>query len=474
MNEAGEMFENAILHWRDAAGVGTALIPTTLNDKVMVLGVLQRIYARSPTCKTIIVTNNFSERQELIEFLTQQGDEENDAEFKKIIDDGHLKVFTLDFVLRGTYKATPFLCVLYRPESIPQCLIDYLIASRFKLVILNKLLKTPEDIVALYKICPLLDDFKHNEVEAVRLSTPVEEIQIGVDIPENSNARKDLDKANEYISTSLAIFGSFDIMQQARTGNIALNISSNQICAQIAQENGWNENLDMSIEFNVEIDRLYNPMNLKERASKTYEIIRNRSQLLSDYDGKLDAILKVIEDNPCKKILIINKRGDFATRVTQYINCCSMSPICGNYHDRVEPIPAVDVNGLPLYYKSGAKKGERRMMAAQAQKTYNEHMFNQDKLRVLSTNNAPDKELAVDVDIVIITSPQCESIKSYMYRMSNLSFRSGNIVLYSLYCKNSMEERLLENKEQANNHTIVNNCKKCVVSEENSDFIIVD
>ena len=61
MNEAGEMFENAILHWRDAAGIGTALIPTILNDKLMVLGVLQRIYARSSTCKTIIITNDFFE-----------------------------------------------------------------------------------------------------------------------------------------------------------------------------------------------------------------------------------------------------------------------------------------------------------------------------------------------------------------------------------------------------------------------------
>ena len=468
------MFENAILHWRDVAGIGTALIPSTLNDKVMVLGVLQRMYARSPTCKTIIVTNNFSERQEIIEFLTQQGDEENDTEFKKIINDGYLKVFTLDFVLRSTYKISPLLCILYRPETMPQNLIDYLNNSKFKLVILNKLLKTSEDSMALYKVCPLLDDFKHNEVEAVRLSTPVEEIQIGVDIPEDSFERKVLDKANEYVSTSLAIFGSFDIIQQARTGNTALNISSNQICAQIAQENGWNENLDMSIEFNVDIDRLYNPMNLKERASKTYEIIRTRSQLLSDYDGKLDAILTIIENNPDKKILIINKRGDFANRVTEYINCRSIESICGNYHDRVEPIPAIDINGLPVYYKSGAKKGERRMMAAQAQKTYNEYMFNQHKIRVLSTNNAPDKELTIDVDIIIITSPQCESIKSYIYRMSNLSFRSGNIILYSLYCKNSMEERLLENKEQANNHIIINNCEKCVVSEENSDFIIVD
>ena len=96
MNKAGEIFENAILHWRDAAGVGTALIPTTLNDKVMVLGVLQRIYFRSPTCKTIIITNNFSERQEIIEFITQQGDEENDAEFKKIINEGNIKVFVID------------------------------------------------------------------------------------------------------------------------------------------------------------------------------------------------------------------------------------------------------------------------------------------------------------------------------------------------------------------------------------------
>lgn len=474
MNKAGEIFENAILHWRDAAGIGTALIPTILNDKLMVLGVLQRIYARSPTCKTIIITNDFFERQNIIEFITQQGDEENDNEFKKIINEGHIKILTFDFIIKNMYKTTYFLCILYRPKSIHKIILDYLTNSKFKLVILNKLLTNKEDIISLYKVCPLLDDFKHNEIEEVRLSTPVEEIQIGVDIPEDSNIRKDLNKSDEYISTSLAIFGSFEEMQQARTGNTTLNISSNQICAQIAQANGWNENLDMSIQFNVDIDRLYNPMILKERATKTYEIIRNRSQLLSDYEGKLEAILNIIKDNPNKKILIINKRGDFANKVTEYINNNSVSSICGNYHDKVDPIPAVDFNNTPLYYKSGAKKGERRMMAFQAQKTYNEYMFNNNKLNVLSTNNAPDKELNIDVDIIIITSPQCESIKSYIYRMSNISFNSNNIILYSLYCKNSMEERLLDNKEKANNHTIINKCEKNIFSEKNSDFIVVD
>lgn len=474
MNKAGEIFENAILHWRDAAGIGTALIPTILNDKLMVLGVLQRIYARSPTCKTIIITNDFFERQNIIEFITQQGDEENDTEFKKIISEGYIKILTYDFVIKNVFKTTYFLCILYRPKTIHKTIVDYLTNSKFKLVILNKLLTNKEDIISLYKVCPLLDDFKHNEVEEIRLSTPVEEIQIGVDIPEDSNIRRDLNKSDEYISTSLAIFGSFEEMQQARVGNTTLNISSNQICAQIAQANGWNENLDMSIQFNVDIDRLYNPMILKERATKTYEIIRNRSQLLSDYEGKLEAILNIIKDNPNKKILIINKRGDFANKVTEYINNNSASSICGNYHDKVEPIPAVDFNNTPLYYKSGAKKGERRMMAFQAQKTYNEYMFNNGKLNVLSTNNSPDKDLDIDVDIIIITSPQCESIKSYIYRMSNISFNSNNIILYSLYCKNSMEERLLDNKEKVNNHTITNMCEKNIFSEKNSDFIVVD
>ena len=132
-----------------------------------------------------------------------------------------------------------------------------------------------------------------NEIEQVRLSTPVEEYQIGINIDEDREEYKLLKYYNEYITTTISIFGSFNIIQQANLGNSQLNISATQICYQIAQENGWNEHLDMSIEFNVEIDKLYNPNNLRERASKTYEIIRNRSQLLSDFELKLDSIFEI-------------------------------------------------------------------------------------------------------------------------------------------------------------------------------------
>ena len=153
-------------------------------------------------------------------------------------------------------------------------------------------------------------------------------------------------------------------MQQANTGNLQLNISSMQICNQIAQENGWSEQLDMNVEFNLKIDELYNPIALKERASKTYEVIRNRGQLLSDYKGKLDVILDIVNNNRDKKILIINKRADFASAVTDYLNTLSETDICMNYHDKVDSVPAIDSNGNPVFYKSGGRKivGEKNQL----------------------------------------------------------------------------------------------------------------
>ena len=470
MNEPGEMFEKAINHWRDNKGIGTAIIPHPLNDKLMVLGILQRIYVRSPTCKCVVITNSFSERQTITEYLTQQEEsEENNEEFKRLISEGKLKVFTDNYIRTVNIYEYPTLCIWYRPDNVYQEVLEYVSRCKFRLIVMNKYLTNYEDISKIYQVAPLLSDFQQAEVEAIRLSTPVEETQINIDIPEDSEIYKLLNYYNEYISTSISIFGSFDIIQQANRGNTQFNISATQICYQIAQENGWNEHLDMSIGFNLQIDELYNPNNLRDRASKTYEIIRERSKLLSDYEGKLDAILNIIRENQDKKILIINKRAEFANAVTNYINTFSESTICANYHDKVENIPAVTIDGTPIYYKSGAKKGERRMMGADAQKSLNVERFNFDLINVLSTNNSPDKKLAIDVDVIIITSPMCEDIQSYIYRLSNVYFRSKKILLYSLYCTHTLEQKMIEKKIISDKHNVKNS-----IDANFSDFIIVD
>lgn len=471
MVNPGEMFENAINHWRDNKGIGTALIPNPLNDKLMVLGILQKIYARSPTCNTIIITNSFSERQSITEFITQQKEfEENNEEFKLLIKNGNIKVFTDSYVSKFSAKHYPKLCIWYKPELIDENIVNFVNNCKFKLIVMNKYPSEYNNAVSLYCIAPLLPDFQQADVEEMRLSTPVEETQIGIDIPADSNVAELLNYYNEYITTSITIFGSFDIMQQANIGNQQLNISATQICYQIAQENGWNEHLNMNIEFNREIDKLYNPNNLKERASKTYEIIRERLKLLSDFEGKIQQVEEIVHNNPDKKILIINKRADFASLITEQLNLFSEKDICGNYHDKVNNIPAVDLNNNPVFYKSGSQKGERKMMGAKAQKTLNVNRFNNDIIHVLSTNAAPDKDLKIDIDIVIITSPMCENIQSYIYRLSKTCFRSMKIELFTLYCRNTIEQKLIERKDLANNH----NVKNSFANVNNLDFIVDD
>lgn len=474
MKQVEDLFNEAILHWRDAKGVGTALIPKSLNDKLLVLGVLQRVLARSPTKSVAIITNTYNERLDLIDFITTQEDEENNKEFKHFIAIKVLKIVTSNLVDSiGGMITPPNLVILYHIDDFNEAFERVLTRIKFNLVILNSLVNV-KGVNLLYDKAPILQDFKQNEIDEVRINTPVKDMWIDITIPDDTEDYKLLNYYNDYITTSLNIFGSFENIKKARLGNTDYNISSTQICNQIAQENGWNDHLDMSIELNVQIDSLYNPSNIKERASQTYEIIRNRANLLSDYEGKLDAILNIVKDNPNKKILIINKRGEFASKVTEYINSMSDTIICGNYHDKVEPIPAVDENGNPIFYKSGKNKGERKLMMAQAQKTLNQTLFNNGDLQILSTSSAPDKDLSINVDIIIITSPLCDDIRSYLYRLSHLFFNANTAILYTLYIKGSLEQARLESKIVDENHTIVNKCEENVVFDDNSNFILVD
>lgn len=471
---ADEIFENAALNWRDNKGVGTAFVPAPLNDKVLVYQILAKLYARSPTSTTVIIVNKFTARSELIEFLTTTEDEDNNKEFKNLIDTKLIRIFTVDFILSCKWKSSATLCIWYVPETYIHGIAIYVAFCKYRLVVLNKLFTKNDDSTQLYKIAPLLDCFKQAEIDALRVSSPVEETLVDVVIPEDTETHKLYQYYCKYIETSLNIFGSFDIMQQARIGNTVLNISSATICAQIAQENGWNEHLDMSFEYNRQIDELYNPNNLRDRATQTYEIIRNRTNLLADYEGKLEKVLELVKEHSGDKILIINKRGEFANKVTEFLNNNSETDICGNYHNKVDNIDAVDIHGRPIYFKSGAEKGKRKSMGARAQMTLNEDKFNLGMINCLSLSNAPDKSLCVEVDVVIITSPLCEDIESYLYRLSNVHIRSGKIKLFSIFCRNTIEQQRLFNKPMTETHKIVNKSEFNADDGNKFDFIIAD
>lgn len=469
-----ELFEDALEEWKTNKGKGTAIVSYPLDDKYLLYNLLQKVYNKNPETLTVIVLEHFAERSDIVKFLTTQEDEHNNEEFNKLIENKKIKLLSSDYIENSKIRINPGLCVPYHIDSLGFYVEAMIRGSKFTLTIINRILSDVNKLSILYKLCPILNTFNQDAVNIIRLSTPVEEIQIGIDIPEDTEDYKLLKYYDEYITVSLNLFGSFNNIELCRVGSNELNISATAICSQIAAENGWNPNLDMSSELNVKIDELYNPNNIKDRAIQTYNIIRDRNTLLSDYKAKLDEIYKIIVDNPNDKILIINKHGNFANVVTDYINNLSEKEICGNYHDRCEPMPAFDENDNPIYYKSGAKAGERRYFMDKAQRSYNQRRFVKDKLRVLSTNNSPDKSLYIHVNTIIITSPQCKSIADYMYQLSQLHYIDNKLKLFTIYIKNSVEQSKLENKEKALVHSIVKNCENNVKIGDNSDFIIAD
>lgn len=469
-----ELFDEAALRWRDNKGVGTILVPAPIDDRAFVYHILTIMYGKNKYLSTLIIVNDFAQRTNIIEFLTNQENEENNVEFKKLIADKFIRIFTTNFVSNNGWVNIPTLCIIYKPEDYNRRVEEYFPKCKFRLVVLNNLLTNQNDISEIYKVAPILSCFKQQNIDELRVSSPVEDMWIPVDINKASETWKLYEHYSKFIETALNIFGSFEMIQKARTGDQTLNISAATICTQIAEENGWNEHLDMSYEFNVKLDELYNPNNLQDMARQTYETIRNRNNLLSDYEDKLEKILEVVKEHLGDKILIINKRGEFANKVTEYINSNFDTDICGNYHNKVDVIPAVDVYDNPVFVKSGKEKGKRKTMSSQAQMTLNEKKFNMNKLCCLSLSSSPDKSLNVDVDIIIITSPLCEDIQSYLYRLSNLNIRNGKIKLFSIFCRNTIEQKKLLNKNINENHIFVNKDEIMTVDENNFDFIIAD
>ena len=80
-------------------------------------------------------------------------------------------------------------------------------------------------------------------------------------------------------------------------------------------------------------------------------------------------------------------------------------------------------------------------------------------INILSTNAAIDRNLNVDVDIVIITSPECDTIEEYFSRLTNVNFSQNGLKLFSIFVKNSSEEKKQLNRPLSEHHIVVNSEK---------------
>lgn len=493
-DKISQIYEDTIEKWNSNKGVGSIYLSKPLSNFPVILGVLERLYKKRPKANVIVVTNDFKARNELVYFLTHTECEENNIEFRKLIDDKLIRLFSVDYITKWNYRDTFDLCIFHGINICCYEMNKVYDLSRFKLICLTELVNNPNERKYLYEKAPLITNFNENQLIAINLNSPVEETQFG--IPLDVNSRVAYERYTQFITQSISIFGSFEILNQVRNGNSALNISAAQIRTQIAEENGWRKDLDMTSEFDRQIDNLFNPDVLYERSIQTYEFIRKRNVLLSNYEAKLEKILEICIENKGKRILIISKRSDFASIITDYLNNRIVNtgkvnidgeifdtdkpflrtyPVCMSYHNDLDKVPAYDTNtGKPILVKSGVNKGSQKMMGSEAQKKLAMRLFNEGYINILSANNACDRALNCVIDILIVTSPQCDTIRELKYRLEGVQFASMPNKVVKLYCSDTVEQSKLNSEKRNDCDTIVNKSKIGITLGENSDIIIVD
>lgn len=487
-NNVEEIYNEAANKWKAASGIGSVILSQPLDTNKFAIHVLDKMVKHNPKLLVMIIVETLNQRADVLYNLEHSSS--LSEIYKTMIADKSIVCFTRDYVehptssYRGinkkdiliTINVTKFKGIIDRYEGAD--------CFKFKLLVTNDIDKVASNAVLMYKLAPKVYSLSYASMLNRAINSPVREYRIGTYLTEPD---KELyDKYTKYINDSVTIFGDFKKIEECRIGNKELNLSAETCRTLIAESNGWKPVMDMSDFMAKSLDELYNPNALGERASQVYNIMRDRRNLISSNIVKLEEILKIVKDNIGKKILIVSMNGEFASKITEYINSnvdvtSKSVPVngeifdtnikllhydyCGNYHNDMEGVPAYDKYGKPKTYKSGQKRGQPVIIKAQAQRSQNLTLFNEDYIRVLSANNSIDTAFNGIVDILIITSPMCYSVKDLKYRIPNLSFSTEPNIVYMLYLKDTTEEKKLNEVKGGKDYEVVKESEDTFVIE---------
>lgn len=290
-----------------------------------------------------------------------------------------------------------------------------------------------------------------SDVQRELIYSPVEEHWHSVTLSDED--KQHYDKCTEYINTTISIFENLQNIEYAKKGNPAANISSSEFRWNLAVKNGWSDTLDMSVEYNRQIDEIYNPNALFEKAVTFFNISAERRNILLNNSNKIAVIKEIYSTNRDKKILILSKNGEFAKQIASELNT-EYGDICGEYHDCIDDMVAVDIYGNPILWQSGANKGKPKIIKSKAISSQYERMFNSGRINVLSAKFSSDSKLKIAVDIVIFTDGSSSTIVEVRNRFSDIKF-ANNLITYRLFTENTIEEKkMYELNMPANIHVI--------------------
>ena len=114
--------------------------------------------------------------------------------------------------------------------------------SKFTFTIFTEAIEDVKTYNTFNNILPIIKpNITFGDLSKDRLKYPVEETHIPVQISDEEEQQ--YKKYNDYVTSSMRIFGDFDNADKCRIGDTVLNISAGEFRYNLARENGWSEKI---------------------------------------------------------------------------------------------------------------------------------------------------------------------------------------------------------------------------------------
>lgn len=477
-----DVYETSINKWSRNKGIGTISYDRALDLFTPIKAVLNKFFSFDPNRRVTVVVPSAVDIDHWSTALIK------DFQYADKIGTDMLKFITADSIIFNKYKDDVTLLIFYRIEK-------FIEGERLKLVkgeyITYKYLlgvtNSPDpydDTFGLYAACPVID--RVTKVDVVTHGLLDASIDFNVGLTMNNNDQLKFRDYSSFIKDTIDMFnGDFNLILNCYHGDRVNGISADMFRNDLATSKGWSKDIDTSSTYFSNIDRYFSPNALYERAKSFTEIIKKRKNLLSDNDVKVAAVLEIIEKYKDKKILIINKRPNFANVLSYAINdrikghhlkvdkpkqtlfnvandkkldafTVKGSFICVEYHPNVESRPLIDIETNDfIKYKSGNNKGKVKKFGATSLNKIANERFNEGYHTVMSTSNSMPKTAELTIDFVIVTSPECDTLNKFQYRVNRLDF-SDNVKIVNLYLHNTKELDKLKEKQALTKTKVIN------------------
>lgn len=204
-------------------------------------------------------------------------------------------------------------------------------------------------------------------------------------------------------------------------------VKSQHIREYVAVRMGWKPTLDLDFGRNGDIDKYWNPDNIKDRVTNFYKAMKARNDIHNINNVKLNAVLQLYSKFKDKNFIIFNESIAFADIITDTINNTFNTNTAIAYHSGIKSRPLRDfiTNKFIL-----DKKGNIKKFGKAKQLQYIKDMMSMNLINAICTAKALDEGLNIEnINVVITTSGTANPVQ-----YSQRSARGKTIDKYNKNC----------------------------------------